>query len=86
MKIWRKISNWFLGITVGTECPHCHKMAVHWHGENPIHPDGPPIFEYWECDNCHAATPYSPSRLMDKAARNLGYKDAKEIFDKLDEH
>jgi hypothetical protein len=81
--MWKKICHWFLGVTEGTECPHCNKLTVYWHGENPIHPDGPPIFEYWECANCHAATSYGPSRLMDEAARKLGYRDAKEIFDKL---
>jgi hypothetical protein len=34
-------------------------------------------------------TEYAPSRLMDKAARDVGYNNAKEVFDKLedtDEH
>jgi hypothetical protein len=84
--MWKRIRHWFLGLSGASECPYCGKFAVRWHGDNPIHPDGPPIFEYWECSNCHAATPYAPSRLMDNAARKLGYRNAKELFDKLDEN
>lgn len=83
--MWKWLKRLFGRATLATECPHCHEVAVRWHGDNPIHPDGPPIFEWWECGKCGAQTEYAPSRLMDKAARDLGYQNAKEIFDKIED-
>jgi hypothetical protein len=84
-RFWKKIWDWlrylFTGYLPGKMCPVCGKKELYLHGDNPIHPDGPPIFTYWTCGGCGAQSEYGFSPLMDEAAQKLGYKDAATLLE-----
>lgn len=48
-----------------------------WHGYNPIHEDGPPIFQDWICKACGARSDLEPSGLFQRVAKEQGI-DIKE--------
>lgn len=58
-----------------SDCPCCKTQSVRFHMDNPIHPDGPPIFQWWACGNCGASTEIEGTWLMNDAARSFGFRD-----------
>lgn len=67
-----KMKRWWRKVLGYSDCSLCGKQAVRWHGVNPIHPDGPPIYEWWKCDSCGASTDAELSRLMRSVAEDSG--------------
>jgi len=52
-------------------CPICSEYAVRWIKDWVVHPEEPPMFGHWICDECHAATPVLPTRLTVRAAKDV---------------
>lgn len=72
-------------LTLHRKCPCCGEIGIRTETDNPIHPDGVPIFVRYWCVDCRRATDWLFSPIMDDAARNLGHDSAAAFFDKLQE-
>jgi len=65
-------------------CPCCRKFVeIKWVQDVVLFEDEPPMFSHWECSNCGATTPVSPTILTEDAVRRLGYKDFSEYCRKV---
>ena len=73
---WKKWCGWEI-------CPVCNQQTLHWTADNPIHPDGPSLFCWWECINekCLVRTDIEGTSLMNEAARKYGYKSFIDFLD-----
>lgn len=63
------------------DCPACKQQTMRWHSDNPIHPDGPPLFVWWQCDSCHASSTIQ-TPLLDQVAPRFGYRSFREMLQK----
>jgi hypothetical protein len=70
---WMRKAIWWLRRCGGFhDCPLCKAQAVRMHCDNPIHPDGPPMFQWWSCGACGARTDVQASWLFQDVANNMG--------------
>lgn len=74
---WKR---WLLWHLFGRDyCWSCGR-ATAWEYRcwNPIHEDGPPIFDEWRCRACGRSTGIELSRLMIEAVERVGSRRATE--------
>lgn len=45
------------------------------------HPEEPPMFYHYECPKCKTKTDIEPTLLIEKAIRDLGYKDFNDFME-----
>lgn len=72
-RAWRRVCGWH-------DCSACGEQYLRFHVDNPIHPDGPPIFVWWACHACGAESETCGSPMMDYAARSRGYADFNDLL------
>lgn len=66
---WKR---WFLWRFLGRDfCPRCRKpMPWQLWLDNPIHPEGPPLFMEWACKACGLSTGIEPTPPCQQAIDN----------------
>ena len=63
------------------KCPVCGQQRLILETNNPINPEGPPIFTRWHCFGCNRYSDWGFSKLMDDAAQEFGFPSAHSFFD-----
>lgn len=76
----KRLWHWYRRLCGYRVCPCCSEPSCWFETDNPIHPDGPPIFVRWRCDACGRSTEWGFSRLFDDVAKNMGYESAEAFF------
>lgn len=69
------LRNLFRLIRFYRRCPLCGNRGVHTILDNPIHPDGVPIFIWSECIDCDASSEIEGTGPFNRATKIHGYRD-----------
>lgn len=84
MKLWKKIKAFFRRRHIDY-CPVCDKdVEWTWRKHWIYHPEEPPLFVEWICQNCGVTTGIQPSCLTEEAVRGLGFNDFNDFVEKND--
>lgn len=65
-------------------CPNCKSFIKPiWVNDWLYDPDEPPMFYHYECPKCFARTDIMPSKLTEKAVKQLGFNSFEEYTNEL---